>query len=221
MPRAPSRLDPDNAVHSFAREMRRLRLYAGDPSLGELARAMSCSHSTVSAYLNGRRLPAPKRLESFVMACNGNVVEWLNRLEATREQRDRLQITAASKPAVADPRGQESARHRARSAPTELGQIHHPVEILRRKLTDVERQADRRGWGSARSRTSGERITVALIPAVQADLRRLQERTKLSKTDIANRAITSYEFFDAQLRAGHDLIIRDNTTGENRFIRLL
>jgi transcriptional regulator with XRE-family HTH domain len=220
MPRAPSRLDPDNAVHSFAREMRRLRLHAGDPSLAELARTMSCSHSTVSAYLNGRRLPAPKRLESFVMACNGDVVEWLNRLATAREQHDRGQITTVPKPAVADSRDEGTARHRASAAPTEPDQIRHPVEILSRKLTDVERQADR-GWGSARSRTSGERITVALLPAVQADLRRLQERTRLSKTDLANRAITSYEFFDAQLRAGHNLIVRDNRTGENRLILLL
>jgi hypothetical protein len=66
-----------------------------------------------------------------------------------------------------------------------------------------------------------ERITVALIPAAGADLRRLQERTNLSKTDLANRAITSYEFFDAQQRAGRDLLVRDNTTGTAQLVRLL
>ena len=66
-----------------------------------------------------------------------------------------------------------------------------------------------------------ERITVALIPAAQDDLRRLQERTKLSKTDLANRAITSYQFFDAHLQAGHDVIIRDNRTGESHYVRFL
>jgi hypothetical protein len=67
----------------------------------------------------------------------------------------------------------------------------------------------------------GERITVALVPAAQDDLRRLQERTKLSKTDLANRAITSYQFFDAHLQAGRDVIVRDNRTGETQLVRFL
>jgi hypothetical protein len=66
-----------------------------------------------------------------------------------------------------------------------------------------------------------ERITVALIPKVGEDLQRLQDRTSLSKTDIANRAITLYEFIDAQLRAGRDVLIRDNDTGETQTVRLL
>jgi hypothetical protein len=69
--------------------------------------------------------------------------------------------------------------------------------------------------------TIGERITVALIPTVHADLRRLQERTGLSKTDIVNRAITSYEFFDAQMQAGWDIIVRDRSTGETQLVRFL
>jgi hypothetical protein len=67
----------------------------------------------------------------------------------------------------------------------------------------------------------GERITVALIPKAEEDLRLLQERTSLSKTDLANRAITLYEFFDAQLRAGHDLIDRDNITGQTQLVHIL
>lgn len=68
---------------------------------------------------------------------------------------------------------------------------------------------------------AGERITVALIPSAAGRLRRLQERTNLSKTDITNRAITSYEFFDAQLKSGCDLIIRDPRTGETQLVRFL
>jgi len=67
----------------------------------------------------------------------------------------------------------------------------------------------------------GEHITVALIPKAEEDLRLLQERTSLSKTDLTNRAITLYEFFDAQLRAGHDLIDRDNSTGQTQLVHLL
>jgi hypothetical protein len=62
-------------------------------------------------------------------------------------------------------------------------------------------------------------ITVPLIAGVADDLRRLRERTKLSTTDLTNRAITSYEFFDACLRVGHALIVRDNGTGETRLVR--
>jgi len=66
-----------------------------------------------------------------------------------------------------------------------------------------------------------DRITVALIPKAGEDLQRLQDRTCLSKTDIANRAITLYEFIDSQLRTGHDVLIRDNEAGTTEIVRLL
>ena len=72
-----------------------------------------------------------------------------------------------------------------------------------------------------RSQAIGERITVALIPAVADDLRRLQERTNLSETDLANRAIASYEFLDAQIQAGHDLIVWDRRTGKTQLVQFL
>jgi hypothetical protein len=74
---------------------------------------------------------------------------------------------------------------------------------------------------TARPQGSGERLTISLIPTAAGDLRRLQERTNLSKTDIANRAITSYEFLDAQIQAGRDLIVRDRRTGETQLVRFL
>jgi len=78
----------------------------------------------------------------------------------------------------------------------------------------------RRGDDVARPQAT-ERITVALIPKAGEDLQRLQDRTALSKTDIANRAITLYEFIDAQLRADRDVLIKDNETGETQVLRLL
>lgn len=66
-----------------------------------------------------------------------------------------------------------------------------------------------------------ERITVALIPKAGEDLQRLVDRTSLSKTDLTNRAITLYEFIDAQQRAGRDVLIRDPKTGEIQIVRLL
>lgn len=59
-----------------------------------------------------------------------------------------------------------------------------------------------------------ERIMVALIPKAGQDLQRLQDQTSLSTADIVNRAITLYQFIEAQRSAGHDLLIRDKSTGE-------
>lgn len=93
-------------------------------------------------------------------------------------------------------------------------------------------QPAHRSRPSDRSRTSGlpeaadrpqvaDRITVALIPDVSEDLQRLQDWTKLSKTDITNRAITLYEFIEAQLRAGNDILIRDKKTLETQSVVIL
>ena len=75
--------------------------------------------------------------------------------------------------------------------------------------------------GEVARQSAADRITVALIPKAVEDLQRLQDRTSLSKTDITNRAITLYEFIDAQLRAGRDILIRDNSTGETQTVRFL
>jgi hypothetical protein len=69
--------------------------------------------------------------------------------------------------------------------------------------------------------TVAERVTVALLPKVGDELQRLQDRTALSKTDIVNRAITLYEFIDAELRAGREMLIRDKNTGESQTVVLL
>jgi hypothetical protein len=77
------------------------------------------------------------------------------------------------------------------------------------------------GTNAERGEQPPERITVALIPKAAADLQHLQDRTKLSKTDVVNRAITLYEFIDEQMGAGRDLLIRDGTTGETQLVRFL
>lgn len=66
-----------------------------------------------------------------------------------------------------------------------------------------------------------DRVTVALIRKAADDLQRLQDRTNLSKTDLVNRAITLYEFIEAQLRGGHDLLVRDNRTGATQTVLIL
>ena len=63
------------------------------------------------------------------------------------------------------------------------------------------------------------RITAALIEKAATDLETTHERTGLSKTDIVNRAISLYEYIDAELRAGGQLIVRKD--GKDQFIKLL
>jgi hypothetical protein len=71
------------------------------------------------------------------------------------------------------------------------------------------------------SQVSGERFTVTLIPNASQDLRLLQERTSLSRTDLTNRAITLYQFVEDQLRSGNDILARNNATGESQLVKLL
>jgi hypothetical protein len=73
----------------------------------------------------------------------------------------------------------------------------------------------------ARTQAVVDRITVALVRKAGEDLQHLQDRTGLSKTDIVNRAITLYEFLDAQLQDGNDLLVRDRKTGETQLVRFL
>lgn len=65
-----------------------------------------------------------------------------------------------------------------------------------------------------------ERITVGLVPKTTEELKELQERTGLSKTDIVNRAITLYAFMEAQLQAGRELLVRRDS-GEVELVRFL
>jgi hypothetical protein len=70
-------------------------------------------------------------------------------------------------------------------------------------------------------RLATERITVALIPKAAEDLSRLQATTGLSKTDIVNRAISLYEFLQAQIDAENDFVVRDRKTGESQLVKFL
>jgi hypothetical protein len=64
------------------------------------------------------------------------------------------------------------------------------------------------------------RITVALIPKSADDLTRTRDRTNMSKTDIINRAITLYDFVDAEIAAGGQLVIV-RPGGDRYLIKLL
>jgi hypothetical protein len=67
--------------------------------------------------------------------------------------------------------------------------------------------------------TAGERVTVALVPKAVTDLQSTHERTRMSKTDIVNRAVSLYEFVEAEMSAGAELIVRRD--GEDHIVELL
>ena len=58
-----------------------------------------------------------------------------------------------------------------------------------------------------------------LVAKAAADLQNVHERTHLSKTDIVNRAVSLYEFVDAELSAGAELVVRRD--GQEYLIKLL
>ena len=55
---------------------------------------------------------------------------------------------------------------------------------------------------------TAEHFLAALIAQAAADLERTAGRRQLSKTDVVNRAVTLYEFIDAELYAGAEFILR-------------
>jgi hypothetical protein len=62
-------------------------------------------------------------------------------------------------------------------------------------------------------------ITTGLVPAAAADLEKTQDRSGLSETDIVNRALTLYEFIDAELSSGAELYLRRD--GRRYIVKLL
>jgi hypothetical protein len=75
--------------------------------------------------------------------------------------------------------------------------------------------------GSVSTRIKEElRITVALIAKAAEALETTVDRTKLSKTDVVNRAIQLYEFVDSELSNDAELMIR-RPDGSTHMIKLL
>jgi hypothetical protein len=170
MPKARPWLDPVEPVPSFAREMRNLRLRAGDPSLQQLARAMACSHSTVSAYLNGRRLPPPRQLESFVLACQGNAEDWLERLEAVREQLDSLPARETQRVTTAD--AERELVLGSVPDPSEMTLLQTFHDVARALRDCLARDADGRptGWPRDLRELPGEATAISTAYGIRAML---------------------------------------------------
>ena len=66
---------------------------------------------------------------------------------------------------------------------------------------------------------TAEHLMVPLIAQAAADLQRTHSRRQLSRTDIVNRAISLYEFIDAELNEGAELIVRRH--GRNHLLKFL
>ncbi|MFD9895412.1 hypothetical protein ACFWY9_39230 [Amycolatopsis sp. NPDC059027] len=64
-----------------------------------------------------------------------------------------------------------------------------------------------------------ERVNVALIAEAAGALGKLQERTGLKKVDLVNRALLIYEFVDAELRAGNQVLVRD-PDGRDQLVKI-
>jgi Domain of unknown function (DUF5753) len=155
MPRQSPRLDPGDPVQALALELRILWLRAGSPPMAELGRKMSCSHSTVSAYLNGRRIPPPGQLYCFVMACDGIPADWQVKLEEVHALLSRL--PAQDSPETARAEGREPSGGTA-PAGEQISSPGRPgsLELRRRSLADFAQGAARKGWWEESNDLSAE-----------------------------------------------------------------
>jgi hypothetical protein len=93
------------------------------------------------------------------------------------------------------------------SSPTSIG----PPGADEVDTTEATALAEPSGAAPSRRRVPAaviERITVSLVGKAAADLRRTHTRTRLSKTDIVNRAVSLYEFIDDELSRGAELIVK-------------
>jgi hypothetical protein len=64
-----------------------------------------------------------------------------------------------------------------------------------------------------------DRVNVALIAEAVEALAKLQERTGLKKVDLVNRALLVYEFVDAELKAGNQVLVRD-PDGRDQLVKI-
>jgi hypothetical protein len=62
-------------------------------------------------------------------------------------------------------------------------------------------------------------VNVALIAEAVDALAKLQERTGLKKVDLVNRALLVYEFVDAELKAGKQVLVPDQD-GRDQLVKI-
>ncbi|WP_370943464.1 hypothetical protein AB5J62_30760 [Amycolatopsis sp. cg5] len=64
-----------------------------------------------------------------------------------------------------------------------------------------------------------DRVNVALIAEAVEAMGKLQERTGMKKVDLVNRALMIYEFVDAELRSGKQVVLRD-PDGQDQLVKI-
>jgi DNA polymerase III delta prime subunit len=89
----------DDPIAAFARDLRELRLRAGNPSYRQLARTAMFAPSVLSSAASGHRLPTLPVTLAFVSSCGGDPVAWERRWRRV----------AALARAVTDARGERAA----------------------------------------------------------------------------------------------------------------
>jgi hypothetical protein len=97
-PHAPTGTSLDGSpgpLQEFAADLRRLREEAGNPPYRKLAESAHFSKATLAAAASGYRLPTWEVTRAYVQACGGNVEEWYQRWQRTREE---LGLPAATPP---------------------------------------------------------------------------------------------------------------------------
>ena len=63
------------------------------------------------------------------------------------------------------------------------------------------------------------RVNVALVAEAVDALAKLQDRTGLKKVDLVNRALLVYEFVDAELKSGKQVLLRDQD-GHDQLVKI-
>jgi transcriptional regulator with XRE-family HTH domain len=108
----------DSPVSAFTRDLRALRLAAGQVPYAELAKQTGFGRSTLHDVFSGRRLPSLDLLLAVVPVLGGDTDEWRERWIATRSDplppsAVAVAVASASPDPVTDPAGPgENAGHR-------------------------------------------------------------------------------------------------------------
>jgi hypothetical protein len=63
-----------------------------------------------------------------------------------------------------------------------------------------------------------DRVNVVLTERAAQAIAKIQKRTGLKKVEIVNRALSIYEYIDAEMRTGNELVVRDPQGSEQRLM---
>ncbi|MFY1619426.1 helix-turn-helix domain-containing protein [Micromonospora sp. WMMD736] len=148
-------------LSSFAHELRKLRVEAGNPTYRRLAEVAGYSASTLSAAASGVRQPSLDVLLAYVGACAGDTAEWRRRwLELDEELRSITPLAAPPATVVAgDPPAPTTGE------PTDAGEAAGPTHD--RPASPPRHRKLRRRLALAAVAVAGLAGTAAVVPMTQ------------------------------------------------------